>query len=181
MAANSTKNTKKMKKEKKKKELVVIPFPMSDIKLDPSNVRTHSQKNLDAIAASLKRFGQQKPIVVDSNQIVRAGNGTYEAAKALGWHKISVVVSDLPASELTAYAIADNRTAELADWDDEALAAQLKSMDADLAKIAFDDFELPTLPGDIDIDNTNKELDLDCFDNFDHTCPKCGFEWNKKE
>lgn len=121
--------------------LKTIQIEISKVSNDPANVRTHSKKNIDAIKASLKRFGQQKPIVIDSNNIVRAGNGTLEAARELGWEYISVVISDLEPSELTAYAIADNRTAELAEWDLEALGEQLQSLESDLATIAYDDFE----------------------------------------
>ena len=106
---------------------------------DPANVRTHDDRNIEAIANSLKRFGQQKPIVVDSSGVVRAGNGTLEAAKRLGWETIQTVTTDLEGSEATAYAIADNRTAELADWSED-LAQQL-------ASIAADDEELARMTG----------------------------------
>jgi DNA modification methylase len=119
---------------------------ISDLNFDPANARKHDDKNISAIKASLKRFGQQKPIVIDKNDIVRAGNGTLAAAKALGWKEIDVVKSDLEPSELTAYAIADNRTGEMAEWDDDALAAQLKAMDDELRDIAYDDFEFPEDP-----------------------------------
>ncbi|MCH9835783.1 site-specific DNA-methyltransferase [bacterium] len=102
---------------------------VDDIHPDPSNARKHSPRNIDAIAASLHRFGQQKPIVVDSSGVVRAGNGTLEAAKKLGWSEVAVVESDLEGAEMTAFAIADNRTAELAEWDDEVLAATLQALD----------------------------------------------------
>jgi len=107
---------------------------------DPVNARKHGQRNLDAIAASLRRFGQQKPIVVDSRGIVRAGNGTLAAAKSLGWTQINVVRSDLSATELTAFAIADNRTAELAEWDAEVLSGLLA--DGELGDVGFTDDEL---------------------------------------
>jgi len=55
---------------------------------DPANVRKHNERNLTAIAASLRRFGQQKPIIIDGDNIVRAGNGTLAAAKKLGWQTI---------------------------------------------------------------------------------------------
>jgi ParB-like chromosome segregation protein Spo0J len=115
---------------------------------DPANARIHSARNLDAIKASLQRFGQQKPIVVDQNGIVRAGNGTLAAAKALGWKQINVVRTVLAGSEATAYAIADNRTTDLSEWDEEALAHQLDALKADgldLGDIGFDERELSKL------------------------------------
>jgi ParB-like nuclease domain len=98
---------------------------------DPANVRKHPERNLEVIKASLARFGQQKPIVVDANGIVRAGNGTLEAAKALGWEKIGIVRTDLVNSEATAFSIADNRSAELAEWDEPGLAETLRSLEAE--------------------------------------------------
>ena len=107
--------------------------PLDSLCQDPANARLHSPRNLDAIKGSLARFGQQKPIVVDEHNVVRAGNGTLLAAQALGWEEISVVRSQLDGADLTAYAIADNRTAELAEWDQEILARTLDSLPADLA------------------------------------------------
>ncbi len=121
------------------------------VHIDPSNVRTHPERNLATIKASLMRFGQQKPIVVDVNGIVRAGNGTLEAARALGWEKIDVVRTDLVGVDATAYAIADNRTGELAEWDDEALAATLKQLELeefDIESIGFSQEEIGALLGD---------------------------------
>ena len=123
--------------------------PIDSLTFDPSNVRKHGEQNLATIKASLNRFGQQKPIVVDANGVVRAGNGTLMAAKALGWKEIAVVRSTLAGSEATAYAIADNRTAELAEWDDDALKQTLAALqieDDDLAvATGFDAKEIDAL------------------------------------
>lgn len=113
---------------------------------DPQNVRTHDQKNLEAISRSLAKFGQRKPIVVakanDGSLVVIAGNGTLEAAKSLGWESIDVVdaPADWDADTIRAYAIADNRTAELADWNQVALTSALVDLDAvgwDLQDLGF--------------------------------------------
>jgi len=108
---------------------------------DPSNARQHSTKNLDAIKASLLKFGQQKPIVINKEGIVIAGNGTLIAAKELGWSEIKCVRSELGKVEQTAYAIADNRTAELTTWDMDILGDTLQSLredDWDLEDLGFD-------------------------------------------
>ena len=98
---------------------------------DQENSRSHDRKNLDAIKQSLEAFGQQKPIVIDQEGKVIAGNGTLAAAQELGWQTIQAVVSNLEGASQTAYAIADNRTAELAAWDDEQLAKSLVSLQND--------------------------------------------------
>ena len=124
---------------------------VADLSLDPSNVRKHSRRNLDAIKASLRKFGQQKPIVVDAKGIVLAGNGTLTAAKELGWTEIQATRTELAGVEATAFAIADNRTAELAEWDEDGLAKVLESLkveDADLlAATGYDDAEVDKMVG----------------------------------
>jgi len=108
---------------------------------DPANARKHDTKNIDAIKASLKQFGQRKNIVVRDGIII-AGNGTVEAAKQLGWDDITIAVADdMSATEAKAFALADNRTAELAVWDDDVLGEQLQALYEDgyaIADIGFD-------------------------------------------
>lgn len=123
------------------RSLEIIKKKITDLSHDPSNVRTHDEKNITAIKASLRKFGQQKPIVIDDKGTVIAGNGTLESAKSLGWTEIDCVVTQLDSLNKTAFAIADNRTAELADWDQTALDLQLKSLadlNMDMSEFDFD-------------------------------------------
>jgi ParB-like chromosome segregation protein Spo0J len=113
---------------------------ITDLHPDPANARRHPQRNLDAIISSLARFGQQKPIVVDAAHIVRAGNGTLAAAKALGWTHIKIIRTELSGIEAAAFAIADNRTAELAEWDPDVLGTLL--LDPEIGDIGFSEDEL---------------------------------------
>jgi len=121
---------------------------------DLANVRRHDDRNIEAIKESLNRFGQQKPIVVDANGVVVAGNGTLSAARSLGWAEIAVICTNLKGVEATAYAVADNRTAELAGWDYLALADQLGSLleeGIDLPSIGWEPHEYePLLQSDFD-------------------------------
>lgn len=114
---------------------------LKDLQLDANNARKHSERNLEAIKESLKRFGQRKPIVVQGKKVL-AGNGTLEAARQLQWEKIQVVTvpDDWDDDTAKAYALADNRTAELAEWDDAILAKQLLELqDAgiEIAELGF--------------------------------------------
>jgi hypothetical protein len=109
---------------------------IDSIQPDPANSRLHGERNLAQIKASLERFGQQKPIVVDARNIVIAGNGQLAAAKALGWTQIDIVRTQLTGTEAAAYAIADNRASEFAQWDDAALLATLEQLDEGLQGIA---------------------------------------------
>ena len=124
---------------------------ISTLREDPQNARAHPEKNLAAIQDSLRSFGQQKPIVVARDGTVVAGNGTLAAARALGWTELACVTTDLDVDAARAFAIADNRTAELADWDVVALAETLKSLPGDLSKlVGFDDRELARVARDAD-------------------------------
>jgi hypothetical protein len=101
----------------------------AQVTLDPLNARAHPTRNLSAIRQSLVQFGQTKPIVLSRDGIVLAGNGTVLAARELGWDTLAAVRVELDGEEARAYAIADNRAAELAEWDYEVLANLMKDLD----------------------------------------------------
>jgi ParB-like chromosome segregation protein Spo0J len=140
-----------------------ITYKVLELSNDPANARKHSERNIESIMASLRRFGQQKPIVIDSTNVVRAGNGTLEAAKRLGWETIEAVKTTLKGSDAIAYAIADNRTAELAEWDSDVLAAQLNGLltdDEELANAAgFTAEEIEAMLADSVIED-DEQVDL---------------------
>jgi ParB-like chromosome segregation protein Spo0J len=102
--------------------------------LDPQNARKHSDANLRAIGASLREFGQRKPIVVTESNIVIAGNGTVQAALTLGWESINVVrvPADWSQDRIRAFAVADNRIAELSEWNVAELFDDLSALGVEL-------------------------------------------------
>ena len=110
------------------KDLLQLACPINQLTLLPGNPR---RGDVDAVKASLERFGQRKPIVVrKSDRVVIAGNHTLQAAQALGWSEIAVVWVDDDDAMSKAFALADNRTAELGDYDEEALAALIGEVGA---------------------------------------------------
>jgi DNA modification methylase len=122
--------------------MIIETVLIDDLDLDPRNARKHDGKNLKAIADSLQQFGQRKPIVVWGRTVV-AGNGTMAAARSLGWTEITIarVPDDWSSDQVKAYALADNRSAELAEWDEQILTEQLKELelaDWDLEVLGFD-------------------------------------------
>ena len=132
--------------------------------LDPKNARAHDERNLAAIAESLARFGQQKPIVVATDGTVLAGNGTLAAAKHLGWERIAAITTDLDGAEARGYAIADNRTAELAEWDMVRLCEELQALPPDVFQtLGFDEKEMRRIVHDAEeaIRAMQGEQDLD--------------------
>ncbi len=110
-------------------QLVALAVPIDSLTPDPRNARSHDDTSYAEILASYAEHGQRKPIVVQaSTRIVRAGNGQIEAAKRLGWTHIAAVVVDEPDAAAVRYALRDNRSAELSDWDVQALCEQLQEL-----------------------------------------------------
>jgi ParB-like chromosome segregation protein Spo0J len=124
-----------------------LAVPIDSLKLDPHNARLHPEKNKTALALSLSKFGQQKPIVADGDGIILAGNGTYAEALSLGWVFIAAIRTDLTGAAAKAWAIADNRTAELAEWDVEELDRQLDELDEEFkdTDLGFDEKQVDAL------------------------------------
>jgi DNA modification methylase len=92
---------------------------LGDLTPDPANRRTHNPRNLAMLADALRIVGASRSIVVDEAGVILAGNGVVEAASAAGLTKLQIVDAEL--------AIYDNRTAELAEWNVEQLAADLQN------------------------------------------------------
>jgi ParB-like chromosome segregation protein Spo0J len=153
---------------------------IKDLTPDPANARQHDEKNLKAIQGSLNQFGQRKPIVITEAGVIVAGNGTVEAAKRLGWLKIDAVrvPSDWTPEQTKAFALADNRTAELATWSPEVLASQLLELEE--ANFVIEDFGFvkvnsAELPEDLFADSEAPRLD----ERTAITCPNCLTEIRK--
>lgn len=103
--------------------------PLESLSLDPENARRHPRTNIEAIKSSLLAFGQRKPVVFTAAGFVVAGNGTVEAAREIGWSEIAAVdSSDLSADEARAYALADNQTTDLSEWEAEKLREALSNL-----------------------------------------------------
>jgi ParB-like chromosome segregation protein Spo0J len=115
------------------------------------NPRAISDKAIAKVAASIREFGFQQPLVVDTAGVIIVGHTRLKAAQSLGLATVPVVVADLPAEKARAYRLADNRTHEEATWLDDLLSGELKALDAldfDLSLTGFDDRELLALLSD---------------------------------
>jgi len=123
-----------------------LAVPLGSLSLDPRNARTHPARNLEALRNSLKHYGQRKPVVVRKadNRII-AGNGLWQAAKDLGWKEIAAVFVDDDEATATGYALMDNQSALLSEWDFDLLGelvTELRAADFDLDLTGFDLGEL---------------------------------------
>lgn len=117
------------------------------LQLDPKNARRHRKRDLAVLSVSLAEHGQQKPIVTLADGRVIAGNGTLEAARSLGWTHLAAVAYDgEDEAKAAAFAIVDNRSAELSEWDFEVLSSTLKQLPDTLrAGVGFTEHELAPL------------------------------------
>jgi DNA modification methylase len=113
------------------------------------NARTHSDKQVEQIAASIKEFGFTAPILAGGDSVIVAGHGRLMAARKLGLETVPVVVLDhLSPTQRRALALADNKIAENAGWDFELIAAELADLQAlavDLSLTGFDALEVKNL------------------------------------
>lgn len=153
---------------------------IDEIKPYENNPRDNDDA-VDAVANSIKEFGWQQPIVVDNEGVIIAGHTRYKAAKKLGLKHVPVVVADnLTPDQVKAYRLADNKTAELADWDMDLLNDELDQIrNIDMSDFGFDELDDDQIDTEPKVDN-NEELSLDDFgdDKFEVVCPKCGFRFN---
>jgi ParB-like chromosome segregation protein Spo0J len=104
--------------------------PIDSIRPYPGNPRLNDDA-VDAVAESIRRFGFRQPIVVDAEGVVVAGHTRLKAARKLGLETVPVhVAADLSAEQVRAYRLADNASADKAEWDFELLPVELEAMAA---------------------------------------------------
>lgn len=141
-----------------------MPSEIEVLKLIPyiNNARTHSESQINQIAASIKEFGFRNPILVDGDNGIIAGHGRVMAAKKLGLTTIPYIdCSDLTEAQKKAYIIADNKIALNAGWDEELLKLELEDIevsDIDIELLGFSDEELKRLIGVEDADTEEGEI-----------------------
>ena len=137
------------------KDLQPLAKPIDSLTPDPNNA--NDEGDIPGIMRSLEALGQLKPIVVDADGVVRAGNHTFLAAVELGWTEVAATSAEhLTDEQLTAFAIADNAIGRKSKFNDDMLAAQLADLreyEDLLAATAIEDDEferlMATLDGDL--------------------------------
>lgn len=127
---------------------------IDDLIPDPDNPRRRTARGEEVLATSFDRFGAARSIVIDKDGVVRAGNGTLEAARAAGLRKIRVVEgqpdeliavrrADWDEQKAREYSVIDNKSAELAEWDYPVLDSLFSMPDLEPANFGF-------LPSEVD-------------------------------
>ena len=162
---------------------------IKDLKSDHKNARRRTDRSAELIKESLQRYGAARSIVIDEDNRILAGNGTIEGAKEAGINRIRVIETDgdeviavrrtgLTEEQKVGLALADNRTADLSEWDQEMLNRLGEQHDISLFFSQDDldgilDTEVEQLPpedfAEVDDDITTE-----------HRCPSCGYEWSGK-
>ena len=120
---------------------------LSEIRPYDRNPRIIPQAAVDAVAKSITAFGFRQPIVVDGHGVILAGHTRYRAAQQLGLAEVPVVwQTDITELQARGYRIADNKTAEIAAWDRDALDAEVRELaemdDGAIASLGMSDWEL---------------------------------------
>ena len=124
------------------------------------NARTHSFEQVAQIAASMVEFGFTNPVLIDKHGTIVAGHGRVEAARSLGLEDVPCIrLEHLTEDQVRAYCLADNKLALNAGWNMDALAAELKGLEAvgfDMSLTGFSPEELAEIMGDT-VEDTDPE------------------------
>ena len=119
-------------------EAVIQYRSIDDLKNNSHNARTHSAKQIQQIAASIKEFGFVVPVLVDEEGTILAGHGRAAAGRVLGMSQApTVCVQHLTEVQKRAFLLADNRLAEHSSWDDERLTIELKELSDRRPRLRF--------------------------------------------
>lgn len=128
-----------------------------------NNARSHSDQQVAQVAASIKEFGFNNPILIDEHNGVIAGHGRLAAAQKLGLELIpTITLAGLTDAQRKAYVIADNKLTENSRWDFDLLSLeieQLKDLDFDVALLGFSEVELDGI--------SSEEMDMSVLDELD--------------
>ena len=117
------------KSSRKLRDLKIESRPIASLTLRRNNPRTHSEKQIRQIAASIETFGFTNPVLIDASNTVIAGHGRVRAAKQLGMDTVPTLqLEHLTDEQVRAYVIADNKLAECAGWDQDLLAIELQGL-----------------------------------------------------
>jgi DNA modification methylase len=145
-------------------ELRVVHRALSELKPYSRNARKHSKQQIRQIAHSIEVFGFWSPIQIDADGNIVNGHGRAKAAKLLGIENVPTIqVEGLTEEQLRLYRIADNRIAELSEWDDAILKIEFQELD-DLEldiELSVTGFDLPAIDLMLSLDEDKPSIDPD--------------------
>jgi ParB-like chromosome segregation protein Spo0J len=179
------------------RKLEVVMRPVEALVPYAKNSRTHSDAQVAQLAGSVREFGWTNPVLLDESGGIIAGHGRVLAARKLAMTEVPcIVLTGLSDQQRRAYVLADNKLALNAGWDAELLALELQTLvseGVELDLMGFDQKEFDALLGSMSpgLDDSGfsgtgiggvgaAELNPDGYE-FEHRCPKCGFEFSGKQ
>lgn len=142
----------------------ITPVSINELKPWDKNPRINDDA-IDSVANSIKSFGFNVPILYDQNMMIVAGHVRWKAAKKLGMKTVPGIQLSLSRSQREAFAITDNKTAEIADWHYDILEDILKELpeeEIDLNTLGFSEAELDAIlkpAEDFNWDQFQEDLD----------------------
>ncbi len=130
---------------------IMLVRAMNIIQIRPydKNAKKHPKKQVEQVAASIKEFGFNQPIVVDKQGVIIVGHGRYEAAKLLGMTDVPVMEVDLTEDQAKAYRLADNKLNE-SEWDMKLAVDELKELSEEMQVLTGFDLDLLIEPDEKD-------------------------------
>jgi len=148
-------------------EMKVQMMPLGALIPYKNNPR-RNEKAVDVVVRSIQEFGFRVPIIVDPDNVIICGHTRRLAALRLGFAEVPVcVATDLTPEQIRAYRLADNRVAELAEWDEKLLKEEIAKIGGvDLSGLGFDKELLDGVA-------------MDSLGVKRHVCPRCGAEWTE--
>lgn len=163
---------------------------IKSLKPDHKNARRRTDRSSQLIQESLQRYGAARSIVIDEENRILAGNGTVDGAKAAGIQNVRIIETDgdeiiaikrtnLSEEQKIGLALADNRTSDLSEWDQEMLHTLSQEHDIN---DWFTPEDLNSITGDL-VSELEPPQDFDEVDDditTEHRCPSCGYEWSGK-
>ena len=136
----------------------IVNKKITELKPYEKNPR-NNEDAVKYVKNSIEQFGFRVPIVISKDNVIIAGHTRYKACKELGMKEIPCVIADdLTEEQIKAFRIADNKVGEIAFWDNDVLAEELKGLDFDMTDFGFGDFELNILTGDYEPDDYDDDL-----------------------
>ena len=140
-----------------------------------------NDKAVDVVANSIEEFWFKQPIIIDKNNVIVAGHTRTLACKKLGITKVPCIVADdLTEEQIKAFRIADNSSAQVAEWDMEKLMKELDSIDYDMAQFGLAE-QLEEITNELLKQETNEndypDQKLKQNETKFHICPNCGCEF----
>lgn len=163
----------------------IVNKKIEDLKPYKNNPR-NNEKAIDYVANSIKEFGFKVPLVIEKDGTIVTGHTRFEACKKLGIEEIPCIVADdLTKQQIKAFRIADNKTNDMAEWNDDLLSIELKDIldDIDMTDFGFGEFELSILTEDMEPEDYDDDLIKEYSENADNflTNKRCIITYKSEE